>query len=313
MPTKVVANSEWYLISASWVKKWQKHTYFDCIDNEGDISKEGRDAPGKIDCSDIAEPVTPNVLQEPQNSHDKKWQDVQVQLGKKDAYDFLIINKTLKEEWEWKYNCAKVGPIERRGIVTNEKNEGGFIETRMKTFKVLAYPNSHFNFKEPQILYMSRSLAMIDLKRKMQRTMGHIASNKGKNSNPNPLLAPLRIWACSRDLTYLQTLDQKYKDFTDTLIDARPLIDHTLSTKAEAEYMITEKVEFIKAIEGEDTLLVEIQKKVKDGKPTWTFRNKDTKINEEEKEESENIMPKSFELQDIFKADLRTILSKNHT
>lgn len=61
----------------------------------------------------------------------------------------MIINKTLKEEWEWKYNCAKVGPIERRGIVTNEKNEGGFIETRMKTFKVLAYPNSHFNFKEP--------------------------------------------------------------------------------------------------------------------------------------------------------------------
>ena len=75
MPTKVKAGSEWYLISASWVKKWLKYTYFDCIDNDTDISKEGREHPGKIDCSDFVEPVTPIVLQEPPNSTHKeiKW------------------------------------------------------------------------------------------------------------------------------------------------------------------------------------------------------------------------------------------------
>lgn len=69
-------------------------------------------------------------------------------------------------------------------------------------------------------------------------------------------------------------------------------------------------MEYVKAVEGEDTILLEIEKKGKDGKARWTFRNTDTK---EEKEESESIIPKTFELQDIFKADLRTLLKESHS
>lgn len=31
-----------FLISTSWVEKWQRYVYFDCIDGEEEISEEGR-------------------------------------------------------------------------------------------------------------------------------------------------------------------------------------------------------------------------------------------------------------------------------
>ena len=78
---EIKLDSEWYLISTQWVKQWQLHTYFDCIDNE--ISEKVRDSPGPINCADLVEPHSSNVLMEPSLApHLTKWMDMQIKIGK---------------------------------------------------------------------------------------------------------------------------------------------------------------------------------------------------------------------------------------
>ena len=56
IPTAFRKGTIWFIISTSWVLKWQRYVYFDCIDaEEGAVSEEGREHPGEIDCSDIVE------------------------------------------------------------------------------------------------------------------------------------------------------------------------------------------------------------------------------------------------------------------
>ena len=79
--------------------------------------------------------------------------------------------------------------------------------------------------------------------------------------------------------------------------------------------MEKERIDFMSVAEGEDTILLEVQKKDADtGKVSWTFRPKDE--TDEEKEvldkESELVIPKLFGMEDIFKADLRQLLTKEH-
>jgi hypothetical protein len=62
---QISLDSEWFLISATWVKQWQKHTYFDCIDDNTPVSEEGRQAPGPIDCTHFVESQAGNIPKEP--------------------------------------------------------------------------------------------------------------------------------------------------------------------------------------------------------------------------------------------------------
>ena len=55
MANKVAVGSEWFLVSMTWIEKWQKHVNFD---GEEDSNQE-RPHPGKIDNSDIMVPYAP--------------------------------------------------------------------------------------------------------------------------------------------------------------------------------------------------------------------------------------------------------------
>ena len=55
MATKVTVGSEWFLVSMSWIEKWQKHVNFD---EEEESAQKERPHPGKIDNSDIILPYS---------------------------------------------------------------------------------------------------------------------------------------------------------------------------------------------------------------------------------------------------------------
>jgi hypothetical protein len=54
---KIEPDSYWFLISMTWIKKWEKYVFMDEIENpEKEIDPEMlRKHPGPIDCSDIIE------------------------------------------------------------------------------------------------------------------------------------------------------------------------------------------------------------------------------------------------------------------
>ena len=118
------------MIGAAWVRSWQRYTYFDCIDGEmfdGDGGK--RERPEKIDCSSFAK-----------SEHSFSWTDVQVMERKRDGYDFIVIDKKLKEAWVSEYGQGAIGPVERRGIDDND----GMIEFRLKTVRWAPIPNTMY-------------------------------------------------------------------------------------------------------------------------------------------------------------------------
>lgn len=53
----IVPGSKWYLVSMSWLKKWEKFVFFNeiCQMNEKSLKnvKNDREDPGPINCSDI--------------------------------------------------------------------------------------------------------------------------------------------------------------------------------------------------------------------------------------------------------------------
>lgn len=54
MAKKVAVGSEWFLVSMTWIEKWQKHVNFDDEEDTG----QDRPHPGKIDNSDIVLPYS---------------------------------------------------------------------------------------------------------------------------------------------------------------------------------------------------------------------------------------------------------------
>jgi hypothetical protein len=57
IPTEFGKHSIWFIVSTTWVRKWQRYVYFDCIDaaEVAPITEDNREHPGPINCSDIIE------------------------------------------------------------------------------------------------------------------------------------------------------------------------------------------------------------------------------------------------------------------
>ena len=53
MPKLVREGQEWFVISMSWIKKWQAHCGFDSLDSEDQAEAQFGPPPGKIDNTDI--------------------------------------------------------------------------------------------------------------------------------------------------------------------------------------------------------------------------------------------------------------------
>ena len=121
-----------------------------------------------------------------------------------------------------------MGPVERRGVTGGDGAEA-FVEIRLKTFKVMAFPEELFQFDEPATIYISRAKTFQDLRRKFQRVLGNIPVQLRK-ATANPLMK-FRIWKCSREAEYLEKIGYKYNTFTDSPIDATSLIDLTFDAK----------------------------------------------------------------------------------
>ena len=56
MPTKVAADSEWFILPMKWYNQWEKHCYSDLIldqANDQPLEESERSSPGKIDFSEV--------------------------------------------------------------------------------------------------------------------------------------------------------------------------------------------------------------------------------------------------------------------
>lgn len=132
-----------------------------------------------------------------------------------------------------------------------------------------------------------------------------------KKKNPKETKAActkLRLWkSFSSDPTYLKSLDEKYRNFTETKVDAEPLISLTASEE-ETALALSEKIEFIPVASDEDIILVELIKKAryKTQPDTWTFRP--LHATQEEQKEIEDhsikVIPQTFSVQEILDSDL---------
>ena len=110
------------------------------------------------------------------------------------------------------------------------------------------------------------------------------------------------MWSFSRESAYFELMNERYDDFLTCPIDATPLVAINGEEEASLE---KERVEFMKVAEEVDIVLVEVKKP-----EGFTFEPENDGEEMAEHPDMEMI-PKSFELKDIFKSDLRTILQKN--
>jgi hypothetical protein len=127
IPTAFRKGTIWFIISTSWVLKWQRYVYFDCIDAEEEaVSEEGREHPGEVDCSDIVESEAEKGLGE----------DSQVKRGMKEGVDYIIVDENFATVWTNKYKVASVGPVQRHAIVESNEEEDpdakAKVEVRLK-------------------------------------------------------------------------------------------------------------------------------------------------------------------------------------
>jgi len=122
MAKKVTAGSEWFLVSMSWIKTWQKHAYLDLITDEqadSDLS-EKRPRPGPIDCSDITQPLASHHIVDQMKRY--LWQNAILKHSVKEGDDFMIVDKRIRDMWQERYGVHKdFPPIARFGI---EQSDG---------------------------------------------------------------------------------------------------------------------------------------------------------------------------------------------
>ena len=141
MARKIEKDSEWYLISTSWINKWQKHAYFDLFDEQNveEVDENGREHPGKVDCEDITLVHSFSVLQDPpQGPANRKWMDQQIKPRLKEGDDFMIVDAAIHKFWLQKYGKAQFGPIERRGILNGDEEWAeGLVETQLKKVRIM--------------------------------------------------------------------------------------------------------------------------------------------------------------------------------
>jgi hypothetical protein len=65
MAKTVDVGSVWYIVSMSWIAKWQDFVGFDKTDGEDDVEDLKGAHPGKIDNSDIIEPFYLSQFNQP--------------------------------------------------------------------------------------------------------------------------------------------------------------------------------------------------------------------------------------------------------
>jgi hypothetical protein len=58
MPKLVEPGDDWFVYSCEWLHKWQKHVYFELIEQSRPLGDVERPSPGMVDCSAIIEPAS---------------------------------------------------------------------------------------------------------------------------------------------------------------------------------------------------------------------------------------------------------------
>jgi hypothetical protein len=175
------------------------------------------------------------------------------------------------------YKMSKeAGPVIRYGIVCGDADyKEAFVEVYLKKFDIMCFPNANkFNFKVPRSVYMSKMQTIDDFNLKVRRCAnGYLAAKREM-----PVGAKARLWkSMLNDMEYLNGLDKKYQDYTETKIDAYPLVP----ISGDQSKIVTAGKTLVDTLEitpGEDIILVEFTKaKTQD----WTFRPKNATDAEE--------------------------------
>lgn len=113
MAKRVEVGSEWFIVSQSWINKWQKFVGFDDgVSN--DIN------PGKMDNSDIIEPFCKDNNGQVQScflaemSIKYLWQNYQLKKNLKEGEDYMLVDHNIHKFWSAKY--GEKNQIKRFGI-----------------------------------------------------------------------------------------------------------------------------------------------------------------------------------------------------
>ena len=134
------------------------------------------------------------------------------------------------QPWLSQYKTAdKHGPVERRAIIDGDEEieTQAVVEVRLKSFKVLAFPDKHMQFTKPMTVYVSRAESLNKFTGKIKRVLANQANNIVKSTKQNPCKDKLRLWCCSKDEEYLMGLDKLYECNNEVNIEATPLVPFT--------------------------------------------------------------------------------------
>ena len=194
MAQKVTIDSEWFVISMSWIKQWQQYVYLDLItadenSEEADLTSE-RPKPGPVDCSDIIQPLSKHHLLDQQKAH--TWQNVHLKRGLKEGEDFMIVDKKICNMWQERYKVNKeAAPIHRYGI--KQADGETTVELYLKRLQFVAFPNKTlFKFDAPHTIYLSKVQTVQDLEKKICRCLNGYLYFTLKNKQT--LVSKVRLW-----------------------------------------------------------------------------------------------------------------------
>jgi hypothetical protein len=129
--------------------------------DETEQAVEKRTHPGKIDCSDIIEPTSKQILQEMPGDKNLGWMDVQLKPKLEDGKDFMIVDSNVCDAWVKLYGSASpsTGPVKRIGIKSGEEEDAEtLIELYLKKITISVFPNKTLcKFVSAMSFYTSRA------------------------------------------------------------------------------------------------------------------------------------------------------------
>ena len=156
MAKVVEVGSTWYIVSMTWIARWQDFVGFDSADADEDIQDFKGGPPGQINNEDIIEPffigkddsIISTLLEERSQNFDHM--NVQLKKTLKEGDDYMLVDENIYNLWSMKY--GKKNEIKRTGI--EDENGETIVEIHLKVFNLYLIPNAKL-FKMDKMLKKS--------------------------------------------------------------------------------------------------------------------------------------------------------------
>lgn len=224
MPKNIKPGSQWFIVSMTWINRWQAYVGFD----DGSQPQPAKH-PGQMDNTDIIinyyktkdDKILSVSLAEMGNND--QHMNYQLTRGMKEGEDFMLVDDNIHTLWHDRY--GEVQTLKRFGIV--DENGENSVELYFKQVQILPVPNQKlFKFykgsnAESQQLYISKTATVKDLEKKVLRTLMAYLYFTQKNKSIN--LTKVRLWKALDEIQKLGEIEKKWMNFTQAKINAECL------------------------------------------------------------------------------------------